>query len=350
MEFNAETLVRENIKQMKAYSSARDEFSGEASIFLDANENSFGSPLPVNYNRYPDPLQAAVKEKISQIKGVPPKNIFLGNGSDEAIDLLFRVFCEPGLDNVIILPPTYGMYEVCAEMNNVKLKKIPLTSNFQLNLEAIEEAIDAHTKIIFICSPNNPTGNSINRSDIEVLLNNFDGLVVIDEAYINYAKQKSFIPELTEYPNLVIMQTFSKAWGLAGLRLGMAFAGLPIINYLNKVKYPYNINLSTQQLALEALEGINTVNDWVKVTVKQKEWLAEKMGELDFTETIYPSDANFILVKMKGAVAIYNYLAAKGIIVRDRSRVILCDDCLRITVGTPEENQQLINELKAYTA
>ena len=350
MEFNVETLVRENIKQMKPYSSARDEFSGEASIFLDANENSFGSPLPVNYNRYPDPLQAAVKEKIAQIKGVPSKNIFLGNGSDEAIDLLIRVFCEPGLDNVIILPPTYGMYEVCAEMNNVKLKKVPLTSSFQLNLEAIEEAIDSHTKIIFVCSPNNPTGNSINRNDIEVLLNNFDGLVVIDEAYINYAKQKTFIPELTEYSNLVIMQTFSKAWGLAGLRLGMAFAGLPIINYLNKVKYPYNINLSTQQLALEALEGINTVNNWVKVTVEQRNWLAEKLTTLPFTETVYPSDANFILVKMKGAIAIYNYLAAKGIIVRDRSRVILCDDCLRITVGTSEENQQLMTELKAYTA
>jgi histidinol-phosphate aminotransferase len=350
MGFNAETLVRGNIKQMKAYSSARDEFSGEASIFLDANENSFGSPLPVNYNRYPDPMQTAVKEKIAQIKGVPPKNIFLGNGSDEAIDLLFRVFCEPGLDNVIIFPPTYGMYEVCAEMNNVKLKKVPLTANFQLNLEAIEEAIDSHTKIIFVCSPNNPTGNSINRNDIEVLLNNFDGLVVVDEAYINYAKQKTFITELTEYPNLVVMQTFSKAWGLAGLRLGMAFAGLPIINYLNKVKYPYNINLSTQQLALEALEGINTVNNWVKVTVEQRDWLAEKLATLTFTETIYPSDANFILVKMKGAVAIYNYLASKGIIVRDRSRVVLCDDCLRITVGTPEENQQLINELKAYTA
>lgn len=350
MEFNVENLVRENIKQMKAYSSARDEFSGEASVFLDANENAFGSPLPVNYNRYPDPLQSAVKEKIAQIKGVPPKNIFLGNGSDEAIDLLFRVFCEPGADNVIILPPTYGMYEVCAEMNNVKLKKVPLTINFQLNLEAIEEAIDSHTKIIFICSPNNPTGNSINRNDIEILLNNFDGLVVIDEAYINYAKQKTFISELTEYPNLVVMQTFSKAWGLAGLRLGMAFAGLPIINYLNKVKYPYNINLSTQQLALKALEEVTTINDWVKTTVDQREWLAQEIAQLPLTQTVYPSDANFILVKMKGAATIYNYLAAKGIIVRDRSRVILCDDCLRITVGTPEENQQLINELKAYTA
>jgi histidinol-phosphate aminotransferase len=357
MEFNAETLVRENIKQMKAYSSARDEFSGEASIFLDANENSFGSPLPsqlggegpgVRYNRYPDPLQIELKEKISKIKGVPPKNIFLGNGSDEAIDLLFRIFCEPAVDNVIILPPTYGMYEVCAEMNNVKLKKIPLTENFQLNLKAIEEAIDTHTKMIFVCSPNNPTGNSINRSDIELLLNNFGGLVIIDEAYINYAKQKTFISELPEYPNLVIMQTFSKAWGLAGLRLGMAFAGLPIINYLNKVKYPYNINQATQKLALEALYGIDTVNNWVKTTIDQRGWLQEKIVQLPFTETVYPSDANFILVKMKGATEIYTYLMKKGIIVRDRSKVVLCDDCLRITVGTPEENQQLIKELKAY--
>jgi len=350
MEFNAELLVRENIKQMKAYSSARDEFSGEANIFLDANENSFGSPLPVNYNRYPDPLQAAVKEKIAQIKGVPPKNIFLGNGSDEAIDLLFRVFCEPGQDNVIILPPTYGMYEVCAEMNNVRLKKVPLTSSFQLNLEAIEEAIDAHTKIIFVCSPNNPTGNSINRSDIEVLLNNFDGLVVIDEAYINYAKQKTFIAELTEYPNLVLLQTFSKAWGLAALRLGMAFAGQPVINYLNKVKYPYNINQATQQLALKALDNVSQVNSWVKTTVEQREWLSQQLAGLAITERVYPSDANFVLAKMKGPTAIYNSLAEKGIIVRDRSRVVLCDDCLRITIGTPPENEILINELKTYSA
>ena len=217
MEFNVDNLVRENIKKMTPYSSARHEFSGTATIFLDANENSFGSPLPENYNRYPDPLQLTLKEKISSIKGVPTQNIFLGNGSDEAIDLLFRIFCEPGKDNVIIFPPTYGMYEVCAEMNAVKVKKVPLTQDFQLNLGAIEEAIDANTKLIFVCSPNNPTGNSINRDDIEVLLNNFDGLVIIDEAYINYAKQKTFIPELTEYANLVILQTLSKAWGLAGL-------------------------------------------------------------------------------------------------------------------------------------
>lgn len=350
MEFNIESLVRENIKLMKPYSSARDEFSGEANIFLDANENSFGSPLPINYNRYPDPLQAAVKEKISTIKGVPPKNIFLGNGSDEAIDLLFRAFCEPGRDNVIILPPTYGMYEVCAAMNNVVLKKVLLTPDFQLDLEAIEKAIDANTKLIFICSPNNPTGNSINRNDIEIVLNNFDGLVVIDEAYINYAKQRTFIPELIEYPNLVIMQTFSKAWGLAGLRLGMAFAGIPVINYLNKVKYPYNINTSTQQLALEALESVETINNWVKITVEQREWLTEKLLKLAFTETVYPSDANFVLAKMKNARKIYDQLSAKGIIVRDRSKVILCDDCLRITIGTRLENQQLITELNSYIA
>ena len=217
MEFNIENLVRDNIKKMTPYSSARHEFSGDATIFLDANENSFGSPLTENYNRYPDPIQSKLKEKISSIKGVPSQNIFLGNGSDEAIDLLFRIFCNPGKDNVIIFPPTYGMYEVCAAMNDVQVKKVPLLENFQLDLERIETAIDPDTKLIFVCSPNNPTGNSINRNDIEVLLNNFDGLVVIDEAYINYAKQKTFIPELTEYPNLVILQTLSKAWGLAGL-------------------------------------------------------------------------------------------------------------------------------------
>jgi len=302
----------------------------------------------MTYNRYPDPLQSELKEKISQIKGVPSKNIFLGNGSDEAIDLLFRIFCEPGKDNVIIFPPTYGMYEVCAEMNAIDVKRIPLTKDFQINLESAESVIDPFTKLIFICSPNNPTGNSINRSDIEILLNNFEGLVVIDEAYINYAKQKTFITELTEYPNLVILQTLSKAWGLAGLRLGMAFAGQPIINYMNKVKYPYNINIATQKLAADALENIETVNDWIKTTVQQREWLKDQLSELSFTKTVYPSEANFILVKMDEAREIYEYLNTKGIIVRDRSKVILCDDCLRITVGTPEENQQLLKALNEY--
>ena len=349
MEFNLDNLVRENIKKMTAYSSARHEFTGAANILLDANENSFGSPLTENYNRYPDPLQSELKEKISSIKGVPVQNIFLGNGSDEAIDLLFRIFCEPGKDNIMIFPPTYGMYEVCAEMNDVKVKKVPLLKNFQLDLKSIEAAIDANTKLIFVCSPNNPTGNSINRSDIEVLLSNFDGLVVIDEAYINYAKQKTFIPELTEYPNLVILQTLSKAWGLAGLRLGMAFAGQSVINYLNKVKYPYNINTATQQLAMEALRNISSVNNWTKTTVEQKGWLKDELLKLPFTQTVYPSDANFLLVKMTVARKIYEYLSSKGIIVRDRSKVILCDDCLRITIGIPDENKQLVDTLKAFT-
>ncbi len=349
MEFNLDTLVRENIKKMTPYSSARHEFSGAATVFLDANENAFGSPLPVNYNRYPDPLQLPLKEKISQIKGVPASNIFLGNGSDEAIDLLFRIFCEPGKDNVLIFPPTYGMYEVCAEINDVQVKKVPLTPAYQLDLAAIEEAVDPHTKLIFVCSPNNPTGNSIERGDIEMLLNNFDGLVVIDEAYINYARQKTFITELTEYPNLVILQTLSKAWGLAGLRLGMAFAGQPVIDYLNRVKYPYNINTATQQLALEALSNISSVNNWTKTTVVQKDALSEALLNLSLTEKVYPSDANFILVKMTDARRIYEYLSDRGIIVRDRSKVILCDDCLRITIGTPEENNQLLDALKKYS-
>jgi histidinol-phosphate aminotransferase len=242
------------------------------------------------------------------------------------------------------------MYEVCAEMNDISVKKVPLLPDFQLNLEAIEAAIDPHTKLIFVCSPNNPTGNSINREDVEVILNNFDGLVVIDEAYINYAKQKTFIPELTEYPNLVILQTLSKAWGLAGLRLGMAFAGEPVINYFNKVKYPYNINTATQRLAIEALGNISSVNNWTRTTVEQKEWLKEELLKLPFTENVYPSDANFLLVKMKAARNIYEYLSGKGIIVRDRSRVILCDDCLRITIGTPDENKQLIEVLKKVSA
>ena len=348
MEFNLDNLVRDNIKRMTAYSSARHEFTGNASIYLDANENSFGSPLPDNFNRYPDPLQMQVKEKLSKIKGVPAQNIFLGNGSDEAIDLLYRIFCEPGRDNALIFPPTYGMYEVCAEMNDIKVKKVNLTKNYQLDIEAIENAIDPFTKLIFICSPNNPTGNSINRSDIEIILNNFDGIVAIDEAYINYAKQKTFIAELTEYPNLVVMQTLSKAWGLAGLRLGMAFASQPVIELMNKVKYPYNINTATQLLALEALENIEWVNEHIGTTVVEREKLKHDLLNISNTEAVFPSDANFLLVKMRDARKIYELLCDNGIIVRDRSKIILCEDCLRITVGTPEENKQLIEELSKY--
>jgi histidinol-phosphate aminotransferase len=339
-------LQRENIKNLRPYSTARDEYKGQASVYLDANENGYGSPLAHNYNRYPDPLQLDVKDAISKIKGVPIENTFLGNGSDEAIDLLFRAFCEPGIDNVIVLPPTYGMYQVSAQINNVEIRKVNLLPNFQLDLEGIAEAIDEHTKMIFICSPNNPTGNSIIRTDIETILANFKGLVVIDEAYINYAKQKTFISELTEYTNLVILQTFSKAWGLAGLRLGMAFAPRPVIDILNKVKPPYNINQATQDLALEALKNVGQVNDWIKQTVEERSALSEALLELPMVKTVYPSDANFILVKVEDASKTYNALVDQGIIIRDRSKVALCEGCLRITIGTPEENNTLLQFLK----
>jgi len=340
-------LQRENIKNLRPYSTARDEYKGQASVFLDANENSYGSPLEQNYNRYPDPLQLDLKDAISKIKGVPIENTFLGNGSDEAIDLLYRAFCEPGKDNVIILPPTYGMYEVSAEINNVEVRKVNLLPNYQLDLDGIAAAIDEHTKIIFICSPNNPTGNSIIRTDIETVLANFQGLVVIDEAYINYARQKTFISELTEYPNLVILQTFSKAWGLAALRLGMAFSARPVIDILNKVKPPYNINQATQDIALEALKNVAQVNDWIKSTVEERTLLTEALSALPLVKKVHPSDANFLLVAMENANGIYNALVDQGIIVRDRSKVTLCEGCLRITIGTPEENNTLIQALKS---
>ncbi|MFC6102921.1 histidinol-phosphate transaminase [Olivibacter domesticus] len=348
MNININNLLRENIKKLVPYSSARDEFKGEAAILLDANENAFGSPLASNYNRYPDPLQLKLKSKISQIKGVPTNSIFLGNGSDEAIDILFRAFCKPGIDNVIIVPPTYGMYEVSANINDIAIKRVNLTPAFQLNLEGIAEAIDEKTKIIFICSPNNPTGNSINRDDIETVLSNFNGLVIVDEAYINFSKQRSFIQELLEYNNLVVLQTLSKAWGLAGLRIGMAFASPEIIDIFNKIKPPYNINEASQILALEALENIDKVNNWIKETVKERELLDKMLLALPFVQQVYPSDANFLLMKASNPKDIYNYLVELGIIVRDRSSVILCENCLRITVGTPEENKELLAALQNY--
>lgn len=344
--FDLNGLLRDNIKRLVPYSTARDEFKGEASVFLDANENSFGSPLPVNYNRYPDPMQWKVKYKLADIKGVPPQNIFLGNGSDEVIDVLYRSFCRPGIDNVVLFPPTYGMYEVSANINDVIVRKVSLTPDYQLDMAALQEAVDQNTKLIFICSPNNPTGNSIHRSDIELILNNFDGIVVIDEAYINYARQKTFIQELTEYPNLVIMQTLSKAWGLAALRLGMAFAGEEIINVLNKVKPPYNINQAAQDLVLQALDNTEQVNEWIKETVVERDKLAAALATLPQVLQIYPSDANFLLAKTTDAKGIYNHLVQKGIIVRDRSKVELCNGCLRITVGTPEENAVLVKSIQ----
>lgn len=346
--FDINQLLRENIKNLKPYSSARDEFQGEASVYLDANENAFGSPLEENYNRYPDPLQLKVKQRLSEIKGVPPRNMFLGNGSDEAIDILFRSFCNPATDNVILVPPTYGMYEVSANINDVAAKRVPLTADYQLNLEGIAEAIDKNTKLIFICSPNNPTGNSINREDIETILTNFSGIVVVDEAYINFSRQKSFIQELTEYGNLVVLQTLSKAWGLAGLRLGMAFASEEIIEVMNKVKPPYNINEATQKLVLQALHNVDQVNIWIIDTLSERDNLVNGLTKFNFVLDIYPSDANFILVKTTNARGIYDYLVSKGIIVRDRSKVELCEGALRITVGKPEENQQLITTLQQY--
>ena len=346
--FQLENLIRENIKKLRPYSSARDEFSGDAKVFLDANENSLGSPLLKWYNRYPDPHQLAVKQKISEIKGISPEHIFLGNGSDECIDLLYRCFCEPGRDNVIICPPTYGMYEVSAHINHVEIRKAPLLSDFQLDLVHLENLADAHTRIIWLCSPNNPTGNSMQRTDIEMVLNNFKGLVVVDEAYINFAKQKSFLQELTEYPNLVVLQTFSKAWGLAGLRLGMAFASAAVIDVLNKVKPPYNINQVTQELALDALEAVGQVNDMIKLLVDMRDALAEVFLTMPTVEKVFPSDANFLLVKIQEAKKVYGFLLSKGIVLRDRSNISLCENCLRITVGTEKENTMLVDAMQDW--
>jgi histidinol-phosphate aminotransferase len=348
--FNLDSLTRENIKKSTPYSSARDEFSGEAKVFLDANENSLGSPLLKWYNRYPDPHQQLIKQKLSTIKGILPEHIFLGNGSDECIDILFRCFCEPGKDNVIICPPTYGMYEVSANINDVSIRRAPLLPDFQLDLVHLENLIDINTKIIWLCSPNNPTGNSLNRSDIEMVLNNFNGIVVIDEAYINFARQKSFVQELKEYPNLVVLQTLSKAWGLAGLRLGMAFASQAIIEVMNKVKPPYNINQATQELVLKALEEVGQVNDMIKLLVDMRQALAEVFTSMPTVETVYPSDANFILVKIADARKVYEFLLTKGIVLRDRSNVQLCENCLRITVGTEQENTQLVDAMQEWYA
>ena len=350
MPFDLHKLTRPNIQKLVPYSSARDEFSGEAKVFLDANENSLGSPLTKWYNRYPDPHQFAIKEKLGVVKGIAPEHIFLGNGSDECIDLLFRSFCEPGKDNVIICPPTYGMYEVSANINDVTIKKAVLLDDFQLDLVHIENLIDENTKLIWLCSPNNPTGNSLHRTDIEMVLNNFEGIVVIDEAYINFAKQKSFLQELADYPNLVVMQTFSKAWGLAGLRLGMTFASTAIIDILNKVKPPYNINQATQELALKALEEVGQVNDMIKLLVDMRNALAEVFLSMPTVTKVYPSDANFILVKIKDARKVYEYLLTKAIVTRDRSTVKLCEDCLRITVGTEKENTMLVDAMQDWYA
>ncbi len=348
MHIDISKILRNNIRELIPYSSARREFNGTDGIFLNANENSFGSPLPEKYNRYPDPLQIELKRKISSMKGISSQNIFLGNGSDEAIDLLFRCFCEPGKDTVIICPPTYGMYEVCAKINDVAVNIVPLTSAFQLDVEGIKNKCDRNSKLIFICSPNNPSGNTFDRNGILSVIRHFNGIVVIDEAYIEYSDQPSFTNELSQHNNIVVLQTFSKAWGLAGLRIGMAFASEQIIDELNKVKPPYNISTVSQELALSALENSQKIRSWMSQTIEERKMLVVELEQLAFVVEIYPSEANFLLVKVGNAERIYRYLLTENIIVRNRNTISQCEGCLRITIGTPEENRNLITSLKNY--
>jgi histidinol-phosphate aminotransferase len=336
------SLVRENIRQLKPYSCARNEFKGEASVYLDANENPMNTP----YNRYPDPLQESLKAKIARIKGVRPSQIMLGVGSDEPIDLTIRIFCEPQQDNIVAIDPTYGMYQVCADINNVEYRKVLLNKDYTLNADRLLAAADGHTKVIFLCSPNNPTGNLLNRAEIMKILAGFGGIVVIDEAYIDFSAEASWLTELDNYPNLIVLQTFSKAWGLASVRCGMAFASEEIIGYFNKVKYPYNINLLTQNFVSEQLEHELRKKEWVTVLREQHTALAAQLNAIPWVEKIYPSDANFLLVKVPDANALYNELVACGIIVRNRNTISLCLGCVRITVGTEEENRILIEAMK----
>ena len=338
-------LTRPNIWALKPYSSARDEYNGAAaSVFLDANENPYNLP----HNRYPDPLQRDLKAELTRIKQVKVENIFLGNGSDEAIDLVFRAFCEPGVDNVVAIDPTYGMYKVCADVNNVEYRKVLLDDAFQFTADALLAATDEHTKLIFLCSPNNPTGNDLLRSEIEKTLATFSGLVIIDEAYNDFSSAPSFLQQLDKYPNLVVFQTFSKAWGCAAIRLGMAFASAEIISIFNKIKYPYNVNQLTQQQALSMLQRYDEIEGWVKELIAERGRLMDAFSTLTCVKEIFPSDANFFLARVTDAGAIYNYLVAKGIIVRNRSSISLCGNCLRVTVGTPAENKTLLEALQAY--
>ncbi len=340
---NLQQLVRKNVWNMKPYSSARDEFKGEASVFLDANEN----PLNDMYNRYPDPLQWSLKQKIAKVKNIAPENIFLGNGSDEPIDLVIRIFCEPRIDNIVTVDPTYGMYQVCAEVNDVEYRKVLLNENFDLDAQKLLEKTDRNTKLIFLCSPNNPTGNLLSRKEIKKVLDSFAGIVVVDEAYIDFASEATWLNDLEEYPNLIILQTFSKAWGLAAVRLGMAFASAEIIKLFNKVKYPYNVNILTQNFVGDELDKLELRKQWIATLLRGREYLTDELPKLPFVEKIYPTDANFILVKVEDANSLYKQLADKGVIVRNRNSVSLCAGCLRITVGTDKENEMLIKALRA---
>ena len=337
-------LVRPNIWSLAPYSSARNEYSGHvAHVFLDANENPFNGP----YNRYPDPLQESLKERLSEVKNVPAENIFVGNGSDEAIDLVYRCFCEPKKDNVVAICPTYGMYEVCANINDVEYRNVMLDENYQITADKLLAACDANTKAIWICSPNNPTGNDINNEEIEKVIENFDGIVIVDEAYIDFSKQKSFKQYVSnDNYNVIVLQTMSKAWGSAAIRLGMAFAKKEIIAIFNKVKYPYNVNQLTQEQAMKRLKDTQPVEQWVNILLQERGRTIEAFGELPICEKIYPTDANFFLAKVKDAQKTYDYLVDKGIIVRNRTRVSLCNNCLRVTIGTREENNELIGALR----
>lgn len=336
-------LTRTNIWKLKPYSSARDEYKGAAaSVFLDANENPYNLP----HNRYPDPLQCDLKKELARIKKVDSEQIFLGNGSDEAIDLVFRAFCEPGEDNVVAIDPTYGMYQVCADMNNVEYRKVLLDEDFQFSADKLLAATDEHTKLIFLCSPNNPTGNDLLRTEIEKVLNRFEGLVVLDEAYNDFSEAPSFLANLKEYPNLVVLQTFSKAWGCAAIRLGMAFASVDIINILNKIKYPYNVNDLTQKQGIQMLHKHDEIERWVKMLKEEREYLEDAFTGLPCVLKVFPSDANFFLARVTDAVKIYNYLVGEGIIVRNRHNISLCCNCLRVTVGTRMENDKLLEALK----
>ena len=339
-----QALVRPNIWNLVPYSSARSEFTGAASVFLDANENPFNNP----YNRYPDPLQQEVKTLIAQLRDVSAGQIFLGVGSDECIDVVYRTFCRPGVDNVVAIAPSYGMYEVCADINDVEYRRVPLTDDFSLDADAMLAAADENTKVIWICSPNNPTGNAFALGEIEALCSRFRGIVVVDEAYIDFSTRGSMLSCLDSLPNLIVMQTLSKAWGSASVRLGIAYASAEIIGIFNKVKYPYNINLLTQRYAIDRLERHSEVAAWVELLKANRQWLIEALGSLRCVKQIYPTDANFVLVRVSDADAIYDYLRAGGIIVRNRNRVEKCIGCLRITVGTAEENEILINALKEY--
>ena len=337
-----ESLVRANIAALSPYSTARDEYQGELGVFLDANE----SPYENGYNRYPDPHQKSLKTRLSEVKGVEAKNIFVGNGSDEAIDLMFRVFCEPAQDNAVAIAPSYGMYKVSAAINNVEMREVQLGEDFSLPVDALLEACDQNTKLMFICSPNNPTGNSFPRKDILRLAEEFEGMLIVDEAYIDFAEAESLKSEIEQYPNIVVLQTMSKAWAMAGLRLGLALADSRVVEIMSQVKYPYNINKAALQIVEQLLE--ESIDDKVAEIVEQRGVVAEELAAMPFVSKVYLSDANFVLVKVDDADAIYEHLIADGIIVRNRNRVRGCEGCLRITIGTKQENEKLIKSLERY--